>query len=145
MTKWPLDFDELEIGQSISATLIENMCGFVPGTEGYRLKGQMALIESIRKARPDLDPYVRTHRHEILIMTPIDAAEHRRRQCTSALRSLVSNHRRNMCVDSSGFDEHKMAEHEHALYRNGRLLGAIAKEKRAMVLEAHKSTKPALE
>jgi hypothetical protein len=142
---WPIDFDALVQGSRISSPVIEVFCERKKEHPEYRLRGQLQIMDMVRRMRPELDPYVRCHGFDVIIMDYAEASRYREAQSDKSLRGFVSAYGRNTAVDATKLEDSELVRHDAALYRHGRYASALAQTKQSLSLEAVKSTKPRLD
>lgn len=141
---WPLDFDTLSTGDRVTVEAIEKFCG-KPRTEpAYRTRGQLQIVELIRRRRPDLDAYVRCQGYDVVVMEPVEASQHRESQSEQALGKFARSHRRNLSIDVTTLGPEELDRHEKAIYRHGRYASALGTVRKELTLTAARASKPAL-
>ena len=144
-TPYPLDFDALEKGQTLPAGELERITNEKRGTNDYRfavLKLTGRIQDELRdRGRPVT---VCTKGDDLLILTDAEASIHNEELYKQRLRQLVRTHRRACEVDVANLTEQQKQEHDGRLLVQGRLLQALAAEKKKLQLEAAKRTVPAL-
>lgn len=142
--QWPIDFGALSIGDRVTVEVIEKAFGVKRGDRTYSIK-QMSLAEMIRKQRPDLEPYVRSSKFEVIIMNDAEASRHQASLFDKNVRGMITTHRRTMGVDSNKLEESARAEHERAVYRQGRIVSSVQTARKQLTVDAHKRSTPTLE
>jgi hypothetical protein len=131
-SKYPLDFDQLEKGETLTCERLEVVTGKKPGTDAYRfaILGLQALIHERTPftAKTQADGSLR-------ILTDAEASDHNDKLVSQGVRTVIFRHARAIVVDVGNLTEDQKARHDQRLQRQGRYVTALLREQEVTRIE----------
>lgn len=141
-TEYPIKTDHLVKGDTVDALTIEQAFSVKRETDAYRFAMLRASDYVTRRFRDRGETVtVVDRKHNLVILTDAEAAEYNDQRFAIELRGAARAHARNLGVDRANLTTAQVRTHDRALEVNGRLLGAIRKE-RVAILSEHKRSTP---
>jgi len=140
MARYPIDFDVLQKGQTLTAGFLENACGQPRGTAKYEFfcmtLAQMIFHETgctAKRAGEDLR-----------ILTDSEAAQYNARRVEQHVRGVFQRFEMLASVDMANLGADEQREYERQLLNKGRYVQALVNVKRQHQIEGHSRTVPGL-
>lgn len=126
-TKFPVDVTLLEKGSVIPPEAIEAAYGTSRRLADYSLKVLSCIDEIKRQLGPRGAGWViRQREHGIRVLTDAEASVLLAAEIDNSLRSVGRAHVLQVAVDTNGFDEQQVADHERRTMRSAAFVQAIA-------------------
>lgn len=140
MARYPIEFDILQKGQSLTAEFLENACGHERGTTKYEFfcmtLAQMIFTETGFTAKRSGD--------DLRILTDSEAAQYNARRVEQHVRGVFQRFEMLAAVDLAGLGTDEKREYERQLLNKGRYVQALVIVKRRHQLEGHSRKVPGL-
>ena len=132
-TKYPLDFDLLQKGDTIPVKRLVHLCGAQPGTRAYSLYC-VQLGHKIEKelAQRGLDVTVAMRKCALCILTDSEASEYNHSEVQRGFDRMKRRHAKLLTVDTGTFDQQQKARHDrHVVVAGAMVLAAYQARKQA--------------
>lgn len=137
--KYPIDFDLLEKGQTITVEELTTILGKKPGTDPYQfaLLGLQALVNEKTALTAKI-----TDKFELRILTDEEAARHNYKLGIQGVRAMRYRHQKALEVDIALLSDESRNQHERNLIVMSRYVSAITATSKQIAVEARKRMLP---
>lgn len=144
-SRWPVDYDTLEKGDTVTRERLEQITGERAGSKGYQLKaiGLQSQIERELHSRGKLWT-VKIEREEIRILTDPEASSHNHALQIQARKAMQKRFALNTAVDVAKLDDEQKKQHDRLMEVDGKYIQAITAVRQQLRLASHRRTVPAL-
>jgi hypothetical protein len=135
LSKYPLDFDSLTKGHTLTSEKLSEVTGKKPGTDEYRyaVLGLQALIHE----RTDLTVKIQVD-GSLRVLTDPEASDHNHKLLLQALRVVPRRHEMMIHVDVDNLTEEQCKRHDQRLLLQSRYVSAFARETKQIKIEGRK-------
>jgi hypothetical protein len=138
LEKYPLNFDSINKGDTLSCEKLQHVTGKTPGTDEYRyaILGLQALIHE----RTEFTVKIQVD-GSLRILTDPEASDHNNKLVLQGYRMICSRHERSLMVDVENLTEEQRTRHDSRLLIQSRYVTALTRETRQIRIES--KAKPA--
>lgn len=143
---YPLDFDSLQKGDTITVEQLEEIIGHNRLTTRYNL-GVLNLCERIRRELEDRGKHITTAviKGALRLLTDEEAAEYTHRQFKVGLRKSARYHQQQLHVVTTNLSEVQRQQHERRIIINSAMLLAANSKRKELTAIEHKRSVPGIE
>lgn len=129
--RFPLDYDAIEMGFSLSPEDLSRITDCAVGTDAYRLKILALKTEVERNLWDRGRPWTVCIRDGCLcVLTDPEASEYNIRRSEHHVRGMFHSQRRLAAVNTGNLDDTRRATHERELRCRGMMIAAMANARR---------------
>lgn len=134
--RYPIDFEALQKGSTITADELEGISGQLRGTDKYNLY-VLGLIHKIRKFLAARNDYwtVKIDKACIKILADPEAAEYNPAEYERARTRMFTAHFLNTAVDADKLNEEESAKHQRRLCQHGFELANMKKSRKEILCD----------
>jgi hypothetical protein len=135
ISKYPLDFDELQKGDTLTSERLTEVTGKKPKTDEYRfaILGLQALIHE----RTDLVAKIQSD-GSIRILTDPEASDHNDKLHLQGKRMMIVRHHMMSRVDIDNLTDGQRKRHDQRVMLQSRYVTALAREAKQIRIEGQK-------
>jgi len=130
-TRYPIDYNALEKGSTISVDELERITGKKASSYAFAL-AVLGFVQDLQERLEDrgLECIVVQQKRGLRILTDIEATEYAYAEFEKHSRAMGRNLRRQLKVDHSGFDEKQKGDHDRRLHKMSFIYSAVKKARR---------------
>lgn len=131
--KFPLDFDTIKKGDTITEPVCREIIGTAKTEEQYQI-GLLGLKQQIERElmQRGIVATIKITRKTIEVLTDAQASEYNEARQNYALKSFVTSHRRMLGVDSSKLTGQQVVEHDRRLTNGATYLTALTEARKTI-------------
>ncbi len=144
-SRWPIDYDTLNKGDSITRERLERITGKAAGTKDYQLK-LLAIQSQIERELHQRNRHwtVKIQKDEIRILTDSEASTYNHALQVQARCAMEKRFLLNSAVDIAALDDEQRKQHERTMEIDGKYLMAMQTVRKQLRLTSHKRRTPTL-
>lgn len=128
---YPIDYDALEKGSTISVDELERITGKKSSSYAFAL-AVLGFVQKLQERLEDrgMECIVVQQKRGLRILTDIEATEYAYAEFEKHSRAMGRNLRRQLSVDPSGFNDTQKEDHDRRVHRMGFIYSAVKRARR---------------
>lgn len=143
VSRWPIDYDALRKGTTISRERLERITGKQAGTKDYQLK-LLAIQSQIERELNQRGHAwtIKIQKDEIRVLTDAEASTYNHALQVQARCAMEKRYALNAAVDVSALGEDQRKQHDRTMEVDGKYLLALQHVRRSLRLAGHARRTP---